>query len=178
MGDWNPSCSTFKELPLWNVADVAKSSKDPFMMDVDLGDAICAASSSTQTEDPLSLSSGGTVEELPPIFLATISQHRMPRRKLPSAALGVLPSTSVGDPLSLKEMDPATPGAMATCPQASLGDAILEHTPNTILVSQSPSPHAASKTPDMASISPSAQSQFPSRASPTGLPDEVLCKGQ
>ena len=37
----------FKELPLWNMADVAKSSKDPSMMDVDLGDAICMASSST-----------------------------------------------------------------------------------------------------------------------------------
>ena len=37
----------FKELPLWNAANMAKSSKDPSMMDVDLGDVICKASSST-----------------------------------------------------------------------------------------------------------------------------------
>ena len=40
-------------------------SKDPSMMDVDLGDAhMHVASSSTQTEDPLSLSSRRTVEQL------------------------------------------------------------------------------------------------------------------
>ena len=34
----------FKELPLWNVASMGESSRDPSMMDVDLGDVVCAAS--------------------------------------------------------------------------------------------------------------------------------------
>ena len=130
-----PLMFNFKEVPLWNVADMAKSSKDPSMMDVDLGNMICMASSSTWTQNPLSLSSGGTVEQLPLVSLATTSQHRKP----PSATLGVLSSTSVGDPLNLKWMDPATLDAMATSPWASPGDAMLEHALNTILVSQSPS---------------------------------------
>ena len=60
----------FKELPLWNVADAAKSPKDPSMMDVDLGNLICMASSFTQMEDPLGLSSRGTMEQLPLVSLA------------------------------------------------------------------------------------------------------------
>ena len=60
----------FKELPLWNEADMAASSKDPSMMDVDLGNMICMASSSTQKEYPLGPSSGGTVEQFPAVFLA------------------------------------------------------------------------------------------------------------
>ena len=70
-GGLEPTMFNFKELPLWNMADAAKSSRDPSMIDVDLGDVICVASSSTQTEDPLGLSSGGTVEQLPLVSLAT-----------------------------------------------------------------------------------------------------------
>ena len=98
----------------------------------------------------------------------------MPKRKPPSAALGALPSTRVEDPLGLEGMDATAPDAMATSSKASLGEAMLEHAPNTVQVSHSPSPPVALKTPDVASISPYAQSQFPPRDSPTGLPDGVL----
>ena len=112
-GGLEPLMFNFKELPLWNMAE---SSKDPSMMDVDLGNMICAASSTTQTEDPLSLTSRGTVEQFPPISLAASSQHSTPRRKPQSAALGAPPSTNVGDPLSLKGTDPATSDATANSP--------------------------------------------------------------
>ena len=47
MGDWSPSCSTLRSYHFGNVANAVKSSRDPSMMDVDLGDVICMASSST-----------------------------------------------------------------------------------------------------------------------------------
>ena len=93
----------------------------------------------------------------------------MPRRKPPSA-----PSTKVEDPLGLEGMDSATPDPMATSSQASPDEASSEHAPNTIQASHSSSLPAASKMPDVASISPDIQSRFPHRASPTSLPDEVL----
>ena len=108
-----------------------------------------------------------------PTVPAPISQHSMPRRKLLSVALDALTSTRVEDPLGLEGMDSATPDPMATSSQASPGKALLEHTPKTIQVSHSPSPPAAPKTPNVASISPGTQAQLPSRTSPTGLPDEV-----
>ena len=97
----------------------------------------------------------------------------MPRRKPPSVALGALPSTRVEDPLGLEGMDSATPDPMATSSQASLGEVMLEHAPNIVQGNHSPSQPTISKTPDMASISPSPQS-WPPRASPTGLTNEVL----
>ena len=55
MGGLEPLVFKFKELPLWNVADVGESSQDPSMKDVDLGDMVHVASPSTRAEDPLSL---------------------------------------------------------------------------------------------------------------------------
>ena len=222
-GGLEPLLFNFKELPLWNTASTGESSRDPSMMDVDLGDVVHVASPSTQVEDPLSLSSRGATEQPPLASLATphsplqfltsrtqtlsvaleappltesspqfvgtepvtpspvvtllhlqgaleclqwtsptvpdpYSQHSMPRRKLPSGALGALPSTRVEDPLSLKGMDSATPDPMVTSSQASLDEASPENAPNTIQANHSPFLLAASKTPDMASISPSMQS--------------------
>ena len=77
-------------------------------------------------------------------------------------ALDAPPSTRVEDPLSLEGMDSATPDAMATYSQASPCEAMPEHTPNTIQVSHSPSLPVASKTLDVASISPCASLDFPS----------------
>ena len=39
-GGPEPLVFNFKELPLWNVADVGESSQDPSMKDVDLGDNV------------------------------------------------------------------------------------------------------------------------------------------
>ena len=78
------------------MADAAKSSQDSSMMDVDLGNMICMASSSTQMEDPLSLSSRGTIEQLPPVSLATLHsslQYLAPRTQTPSSALGTPPDS-------------------------------------------------------------------------------------
>ena len=98
----------------------------------------------------------------------------MPRRKLPSAALGVLPSTRAEDPLSLEGMDLAIPTLMATSCQASPNEVMPEHIPSIIQVSHPPSLPAVSKTLGAASISPSPQCQAPLRADPTDLHDEVL----
>ena len=59
----------------------------------------------------------GVLEQLQQTFPATstpISQHSMPGRKPPMAALGALPSTRAEDPLHLEGMDLAIPGPMAT----------------------------------------------------------------
>ena len=70
----------------------------------------------------------------------------MPKRKLPSVALGALPSTRAGDPLSLEGMDSAVPEAMAISSQAlSRWWSTLEHATNTIWVSLSHSPPVASE---------------------------------
>ena len=53
--------------------------------------------------------------------------------------------------------------SLATSLQTSPGDTTLEHIPSTVQDSWSPSLHAVSKTLDMASISPSSQSQAPPR---------------
>ena len=98
----------------------------------------------------------------------------MPRRKLPSVALGAQPSARAGDPLSLEEMDSAVPDLMATSSQVSLGEVLPEHIPSIVQVSHSLSPPAVSKTLDTASSSPSPQSRAPPRVDPVNLPDEVL----
>ena len=46
-GGLEPLMFNFKGLPLWNMADMARSSKNPSMMDVDLGNTIHVAFSST-----------------------------------------------------------------------------------------------------------------------------------
>ena len=108
----------------------------------------------------------GTLEWLQDTSPATstpTSQHSMPqhsklKRKLPSAALGDLPSTRAEDPLGLEGMDLAVPDLMDTSSQASPAKVMLQHIPSTVWVSHSPSPHAMSKTLDVASISPCPQS--------------------
>ena len=72
-GGLEPLVFNFRELPLWNAASVGKSSRDPSMMELDLGNMVHAASPSTQAEDPLSLSSGGTMEQLPLASLAALT---------------------------------------------------------------------------------------------------------
>ena len=63
-GGLEPLMFNFKEIPLWNVASTGESSQDPSMMDVDLGNAVHAASPSAKAEDPLGLNFRGTLEEL------------------------------------------------------------------------------------------------------------------
>ena len=46
-GGLEPLMFNFKELPLWNAANAGESSRDPSMMDVDLDNMVCEASSST-----------------------------------------------------------------------------------------------------------------------------------
>ena len=72
-GRLEPLMFNFKEVPLWNMVNAGKSSRDPSMMDVDLGDMVYGASPSTQVESPLSLSERGMMEQLPLAFLATPS---------------------------------------------------------------------------------------------------------
>ena len=238
-GGLEPLMFDFKELPLWNTANVGELCRDPSLIDVDLDDVLYAASPSIQVEDLLSLSSRGTLEQPSLASLATphspsqyltsrmqtpsavlrvaplterslqsvraelmtptlaitplhlqgvfeqlqqtsptvpvpIFWHSMPKGKPTSVVLGAPPSTRAEDPLGLEGMDSAASDTMATSSQASPGKAMPEHAPNTVWVSNTPSPPVASKTPDMASISLCAWSPFPPRASPTGLPDEVL----
>ena len=72
-GGLEPLMFNFKELPLWNRANVGESSRDPSMMDVDLGYMVCMAS--TWAEDPLGMSSRGTMEQPPLASLATLPLH-------------------------------------------------------------------------------------------------------
>ena len=108
----------FKELPLWNVVKMAKSSKD--MMHV--------ASFSTQTEDPLSLSSGGTVEQLPLVSQAT---PYSPLQYLAPGPQTCSPPTR-NSPLSVR-MEPITPTLAATLSHSRAS------TPWATLSSHSPS---------------------------------------
>ena len=178
-GGLEPLMFNFKELPLWNTANVGESSRDPSMMRMDLDDVVCMVSPSTWAEDPLGLSSRETMEQplldslatshspsqylasrtqMPSVALgvphptenspqsvrtepiiptpvvtplhlqgaleqlqqtsptvpAPTSWHSMPKRKLPSTALGALASTKLEDLLGLEGMDSATPDAKAT----------------------------------------------------------------
>ena len=79
-GGLEPLVFSFKELSLWNVTNTGESSRDPSMMDVDLGDVVHAALPSTQVEDPLSLSSRRTMEQLP---LASLAIPTLPHNTLP-----------------------------------------------------------------------------------------------
>ena len=85
---------------------------------------------------------------------APASQHSMPKRKSPSAALGTLPSTKAEDPLGLEGTGSAIPDPMATSLQASLAGVMPQCIPSTFQVSHSPSLHAIY----VASISPCPQS--------------------
>ena len=59
-----PLLFDFKELPLWNVANMDEPAQDPPMIDVDLSDVEPKASPSTRAEDPLSLNLRGALEQL------------------------------------------------------------------------------------------------------------------
>ena len=84
------------------------------------------------------------------------------------------PSTSAEDPLGLKGTDLAIHDLMATSLQASLHVVMPENIPRIIQVSHSSSPPTMLLSPEAASISPSPQSQTPSRADPADLTEEVL----
>ena len=79
-GGLEPLMFNFKELPHWNVANTDESSRDPSMVDVDLGNMVCRASPSSQAESPLGLSSRGTMEQLP---LASLATPTLPHNNLP-----------------------------------------------------------------------------------------------
>ena len=181
---------SFQELLLWSTTNVDGTAQDLPMVEVLLSGMESKTTSLRQVPPPflaieppqdmamvLNLHLQGALEQLQwtsPTASDTTSQHSMPWRKPPSGALGVLPSTSVEDPLSLKRMDSATPKAMTTSLQASVGESTSEHDLNTILDSHSPSLHAALKTPDVASISPDTKILIPPRTSPTSMHDEAL----
>ena len=117
---------SFQEMSVWSATSEDGTTQDLPMLEV----VLCSMESKTTG-----------LTQVPSPFLAV----EPPRRRLPSAALGAPPPTSVEYPLSLKGMDSATPEAMTTSSQASSGEATPEHDPNTIPDSHSPSPHAASK---------------------------------
>ena len=117
-GGLEPLVFNFKELPLWNVADMARSSKDPSMMDVDLGNAIHVASSSTQMDDCLGLTSRGTMEQLPLVSLAAPHfplQYLTSRTQTPSSTPGAPPTEN--SLLSVRT-EPVTPTLVATLPHS------------------------------------------------------------
>ena len=64
MGASKPLLFDFKELPLWNAANVDEPSHDLPMMDVDLSDAEPEAFPSTRAEDPFGLDLRGALEQL------------------------------------------------------------------------------------------------------------------
>ena len=84
------------------------------------------------------------------------------------------PSTRVEDPLSLKGTDFAIHDPMATSLQASPHVVMPENIPSIVQVSHTPSLPTMLRSLEAASISPSPQSQIPSRADPADLIDEVL----
>ena len=119
----------------------------------------------------------GALEQLQwtsPTTSAPISQHSMPGRKPPSVTLGAPLSTRAADPLSLEGTDLAIPDLMATSSQASPHAFIPENIPSIIQVSHSPSPPTMQKTQEVASISPTPQSQASPRAIPADPAHEVL----
>ena len=85
-GGLEPLMFNFKELPLWNMANVGESSRDQSMMDVDLDETVCAASPSTKVEDPLSLSSRGTMEQPPLASLSLTIPHLQDTNSVSSPA--------------------------------------------------------------------------------------------
>ena len=169
----------FWELPLWNATSADGATQDLPMIEVVLSGTESKTASPTQVPPlllaikplhdiamVLNLHLPGALEWpqwTSPAASAPTSQHSMPGRKLLSAALGAPPSTRTEDPLSLEGTDSAIPDPMATSSQASLGEVMLEHIANIVQVGHSPSLPTILKTPDVASISPSPQSQAPQR---------------
>ena len=167
----------FEELPHWNAATADEPTQYPPLIEVDLSGIEPEATNTTLVPPlflaikhlcditmPFNLHLQGALEQLQqtsPTTSPTISQHGMPGRKPPSAALGVLPSTRAEDPVSWKGTDTAIPDLMATSSQAFPCAVTQKNIPSIIQVSHSPSPSTVPKTPEMASISPTPQSQAP-----------------
>ena len=86
----------------------------------------------------------GTLEQLQqasPTASSPVFQHSMPRRQLPSVALGVPPSTrETEDPFRLEGMDSAIPAPMASLIQTSMQAAMLGDTPSFTHVTHCSSP--------------------------------------
>ena len=109
--------------------------RDPFMMDVDLGDVVCTASPSIWAEDPLSLSSRGVTEQQPlaskavpysPLqFLASRTQTvSSPRSSSPDRELSLIGGNRTSHP---------SPGSNSPTPPWGLGMPAAD-------ISYSPSP--------------------------------------
>ena len=129
-GGLEPLMFNIKELPLWNVGE---SSRDQSMMDVDLGNAVCMASLSSQVEDTLGLSSRGTMEQLPLASLSTChtpSRYLTSKTQTPLLALGAPPLTE-SCPQS-ERTEPITPIPAETLPYSRVS------TPWATLSSHSP----------------------------------------
>ena len=108
-----------------------------------------------------------------PATSVPISQHSMPIRKLPSVALGALPSTRAEDPLSLEGMDSAVPDLMAPLhrlPQVSL----CQNTSPVPFRSVTHPSHLPCQKLWTWPVSPPVHSLKPHRDNPTDLPNEVF----
>ena len=158
---------SFQEVPLWNATSTDGPGQDPPLLEVVLSSIESETTSLTQVPPPsshqMSTWHPHGPQPTPPgglgmptaessVTSAPISQHSMPGRKLPSAALGALPSIWAEDLLSLEGMELVIPDPMATSSQASPSKVTLEHASKTVQVSHSPSLPTISKTLDMASI--------------------------
>ena len=97
-----------------------------------------------------------------PTILTPVSLHSIPKRDLPSAALGALtPSEVTEGPFRPNEEDPAVPAPMASPIQASLQVVTPEDVPSITHVSHSPSLPTMPKIPEAASTFPIPQLQAP-----------------
>ena len=119
------------------------------------------------------------LQQTSPITSAPISQDSTSGRKLPSAALGVPPSTRAEDPLGLEGTHLAIPDPMATSSQASPHAVTPENIPSIVHISHSPSPPTMPKTLEATNISPTPQSQAPpGPIQPTCQMRCLGCKGR
>ena len=146
----------FKELLLWNVVTTDEPTQDLPLIEVDLSGMEPESTNTTplptlflaikpphDIATAFNLHLQGALEWLQqtsPTTSAPISQHSTSGRKLPSAALGTLPSTRAADPLSLEGADSAIPDLMTTSSQSSPCVVMPENIPSIIQVSHSPSP--------------------------------------
>ena len=191
---------TFEELPLWNVAMTDEPTQDPLLIELDLislqpnsvtitieapttipgttPSLATAVESSHDITVAINQQLQGALEQLQqasPPSQTPDSLHSMPKRELPSVALGTLPPCEVaGGPSEPNEEDPAVPASMASPTQASLWVAMPEDVPSIAHISHSPSLPTMLKIPKGASTFPISQLQASPRACPARLPEEVL----
>ena len=180
----------FKELPLWNVATADEPTQDLLQIEVELNGTEPEATNLTlvpslflaiEPPDDITVAFNlhlqvalEWLQQTSPKISASISQHNMPGRKLPSVTLGVLPSTRAGDSLGLERVDSAIPDQMATSSQASPCVVTSENISSITQVGQSPSLATVLRTLEVASISSTPQSQILPKTDPAYLADEVL----